>query len=80
VRTPNYYNEDISIIRNFHLVESATLQLKAELLNAFNRHIFAIAGPFPPPTDASPNDPNFGVVNSTLDQQRIVQFTLRLTF
>ena len=80
VRTPNYYNEDISIIRNFHLVESATLQLKAELLNAFNRHIFAIAGPFPPPTDASPNDPNFGVVNTTLDQQRIVQFTLRLTF
>ncbi|HLH03064.1 MAG TPA: TonB-dependent receptor [Bryobacteraceae bacterium] len=72
-RTPNYYNEDFSIIRNFHLFESASLQLKAELLNAFNRHIFSAP-------DSNPYDPNFGVVNGTIDSQRIVQFTLRLNF
>ncbi len=73
---PNYYNEDISIIRNFHLFESASLQLKGELLNAFNRHIFAIADA----ADVGPYDPNFGKVFGTLDAQRVVQFTLRLNF
>ena len=72
-RAANYYNEDFSIIRNFHLFESASLQLKGELLNAFNRHIFSIP-------DANPYDSNFGLVNGTIDQQRIVQFTLRLNF
>jgi len=72
-RSPNFYNEDFSIIRNFHLFESATIQLKAELLNAFNRHIFSVP-------DANPYDTNFGQVNNTIDVQRIVQFTLRLNF
>ena len=72
-RAPNYYNEDFSIIRNFHIWESVQLQLKAELLNAFNRHIFSVP-------DASPNDPNFGLVNATIDSPRSVQFTLRVNF
>lgn len=73
VRADNYFNEDFSIIRNFHLFESASLQLKGELLNALNRHIFSIP-------NTAPNDPNFGVVTGTIDQPRIVQFTLRLNF
>lgn len=73
-RVPNFYNEDVSIIRNFHLTEAAFFQLKAELLNAPNRHIFSI------PNNTSPLDANFGVINSTIDQQRIVQFTLRFNF
>jgi hypothetical protein len=72
-RASNYFNEDFSIIRNFHLFESASLQLKGELLNAFNRHIFSIP-------DANPYDANFGLVNNTIDVPRIVQFTLRLNF
>jgi hypothetical protein len=72
-RAPNYFNEDFSIIRNFHLFESATLQMKGELLNAFNRHIFSVP-------DTAPYDANFGLVNNTIDAQRIVQFTLRLNF
>ncbi len=73
---PHYYNEDFSIIRNFHMFESATLQIKGELLNAFNRHIFAVADTI----DAGPYDRNFGLVNSTIDQPRVVQFTMRLNF
>ena len=72
-RAPNYLNEDFSVIRNFHLFESATLQMKGELLNAFNRHIFSVP-------DTAPYDANFGLVNGTIDAQRIVQFTLRLNF
>lgn len=69
-----YYNEDFSIIRNMRIIESATLQLKAELLNAFNRHVFAS------PDTSSPFSPNFGLVTGTIDSPRAVQFTLRLNF
>ena len=72
-RAPNYYNEDFSIIRNFHIFESSEIQFKSELLNAFNRHIFSVP-------DAAPNDANFGLVNGTIDSPRVVQFTLRLNF
>jgi hypothetical protein len=72
-RAPNYYNEDISVIRNFHFTEAVYLQMKAEFLNAFNRHIFSLP-------DAAPNDANFGVVNGTIDTPRVVQFTLRVNF
>ncbi len=72
----NYYNEDFSIIRNFHLFETASLQAKAELLNAFNRHIFAI----PDAADTGPYDNTFGRVTGTLDSPRVVQFTLRVNF
>jgi hypothetical protein len=72
-RSPNYYNEDFSVLRNFPVYERATIQLKAEFLNAFNRHIFSVP-------DANPYDSLFGLVNSTIDQQRIIQFTMRFTF
>jgi len=72
-RTWGYKNEDFSIIRNFRVKEPVTFQLKGELLNAFNRHIWA-AG------NQAPNDPNFGLVTSTLSLPRQVQFTFRLNF
>jgi hypothetical protein len=70
-----YYNEDFSIIKNMPLPisESARLQLKAEILNAFNRHVFSSP-------DTSPYSPTFGLVTGTVDQSRIVQFGLRLNF
>jgi len=72
-RAPNYYNEDFSIIRNFAIREPVSLQLKAELLNAFNRHIFQVG-------NTNPNDPDFGLIDGTIDAPRVVQFTLRLNF
>jgi hypothetical protein len=72
-RTPNFYNEDFSVLRNFPLYERATLQLKAEFLNAFNRHIFSAP-------NVSPYAANFGRVTGTIDAARIIQFTMRLNF
>lgn len=72
-RSPNYYNEDFSVLRNFPIYERATIQLKAEFLNGFNRHIFSVP-------DANPYDSTFGQVNNTIDAQRIIQFTMRLNF
>jgi len=72
-RTWGYRNEDFSLIRNFRIREPITFQLKAEFLNAFNRHIFS-AG------NQSPNDPNFGLVTGTIDTPRNIQFTFRVNF
>ncbi len=72
-RTWGYQNEDFSLIRNFRVREPVSFQLKAEFLNAFNRHIFS-AG------NQGPNDPNFGLVTGTLDSPRNIQFTFRLNF
>ena len=77
-RGPNYYNEDFSLLRNFRFKERLTIQAKGELLNAFNRHIFAIPG------DTGPYSATFGRVTSTIDgfpfAQRVLQVTLRATF
>jgi hypothetical protein len=72
-RTWGYRNEDFSIIRNFRLTEPVSFQLKAELLNAFNRHIFS-AG------NNAVNNANFGLVTGLVDSPRNVQFTFRLNF
>jgi hypothetical protein len=68
-----YLNEDFSIIRNFRVREPLTIQLKGELLNAFNRHLWATP-------DTGPNSPTFGLVTGTIDAPRNVQFTLRALF
>jgi hypothetical protein len=72
-RSWGYKNEDFSIIRTFRIREPLTFQLKGELLNAFNRHIFS-AG------NQGVNDPNFGLVTGTIDGPRNVQFTFRVNF
>ncbi len=73
IRMKPYYNEDFSVIRNFGIREGVSVQLKAELLNAFNRHIFSRP-------DTGPNSPNFGLVTGTIDAPRNVQFALRVNF
>ena len=73
VRTPPYYNEDFSILKNTPIHERWTFQLKFELLNAFNRHTFNIP-------DTGPNDNLFGVPNGTINTPRNVQITGRITF
>ena len=82
VRNPGYFNEDISVLRNFNLSGDGRvfIQAKGEFLNAFNRHIFGIADS----ADTGPNSATFGRVTSTVDgfgyAQRVIQLTLRLTF
>ena len=70
-----YFNEDFSVIRNFRLPfgESTRLQFKAELLNAFNRHVFASP-------NTTPTSPTFGLVTNTINGPRNIQFTLRVNF
>jgi hypothetical protein len=73
VRTPAYYNEDFSILKNTPIHENIVFQLKFELLNAFNRHTFGIP-------DVGPNDNLFGVPNNLVNTPRNVQITGRVNF
>jgi hypothetical protein len=66
-------NEDFSIIKRTSINERMNLVLKAELFNAFNRHVFSRP-------DSGPYDGTFGVPFGTVDTPRNVQFTLRFEF
>jgi len=73
VRSQKYINEDFSIIKRLRFTESQSLMLKADLVNAFNRHVFGRP-------DTGPTDSTFGAVFGTVDGSRKVQFALRYQF
>jgi hypothetical protein len=73
VRSQGYDNEDFSIIKRMSLFESHSLILKAELFNAFNRHVFTRP-------DTGVQDGTFGASFGTVNGPRNVQFTLRYDF
>jgi hypothetical protein len=73
VRSHGYVNEDFSIIKRVSLFESHALILKAELFNAFNRHVFTR---FDTGIQSSTLGASFGSINNP----RNVQFTLRYQF
>jgi hypothetical protein len=73
VRSQKYFNEDFSIIKRVSLTEGQSLTLKAELVNAFNRHVFGRP-------DTGPGDSTFGAVFGTVDGSRKVQLALRYQF
>ncbi len=72
-RLNGFKNEDVSIIKNTPLAEHVDLQLKFELLNAFNRHQFGVPS-------VSPTDTLFGVPTTTLTTPRNAQMTARVRF
>jgi hypothetical protein len=71
-RADAFLNEDFSILKSVSIVEGQSVVLKAELINAFNRHIFSTP-------DLNPTSGTFGAVSST-SNPRQVQFTLRYQF
>ena len=73
MRAQRFYNEDLSIWKTTPIKESVSFVFKAELLNVFNRHQFAVP-------DTNPTDSSFGVPTSTISLPRNVQFTARVSF
>jgi len=71
---PDYVNTDFSVIKQFALPrEGMGLNFRAEFFNLFNHAQFGM-----PVQDISA--PGFGSVNSTVNNPRLVQFALKLTF
>ncbi|MGB9433700.1 MAG: hypothetical protein WBQ89_15770, partial [Candidatus Acidiferrum sp.] len=71
---PDFVNTDFSVIKQFALPwENMGLNFRAEIFNLFNHAQFGL-----PVNDISA--PGFGSVNSTVNNPRLVQFGLKLTF
>jgi Carboxypeptidase regulatory-like domain len=74
VTGPGFVNSDFSLIKQFALPrEGMGLNFRAEFFNLFNHPQFGL-----PIGDIS--SPGFGSVNSTVNNPRVVQFGLKLTF
>ena len=74
VTGPDFVNTDFSVIKQFALPrENMGLNFRAEFFNLFNHAQFGL-----PINDI--NAPGFGAVNSTVNNPRLVQFALKLTF
>jgi hypothetical protein len=77
---PDFVNTDFSIIKQFALPrEGMGLNFRAEFFNLFNHAQFGL-----PNTGSNPfadvSAPNFGSISSTVNNPRVVQFGLKLTF
>ena len=66
-------NWDLAVAKDTSLAERIHLKFEAEFLNAFNRVQFG-------PPALRVGSSTFGVVSSTLNQPRAVQFATRLEF
>jgi len=76
-RSPGYKNEDFAIIKRTSIREGQDILFKADIPNAFNRHVFG-------GIDGWPGDQYFGVPggsgHAVINNPRQIQLTLRYEF
>ncbi|MGH7247749.1 MAG: hypothetical protein ACREH9_06550, partial [Pseudomonadota bacterium] len=70
---PGLTNVDFAILRSFQILEKYRLQFRAEAFNLNNTPQFT-------PPGNSITGSTFGVITSTLNQPRVLQFALRVDF
>jgi hypothetical protein len=82
IRGPGQFNFDISILKTTRILESQTLQFRAEFFNAFNHPQFTNPNYGQGAIYALPNFAagNFGQITSTSVNPRIVQLALKYIF
>ena len=74
LRGPAFWNLDASLFRKFPFTETKSLEFRAEAFNMPNTVILSQPG-----SDIS-NAPTFGVITSTQNSSRIIQFGAKLVF
>ena len=77
---PGFSNTDFAAIKNFPLPfrEGMSLQFRAEFFNLFNHPQFFEPTNFTPYEDV--DSAGFGLINSTVNNPRLIQFALKLRF
>ena len=73
LRGPGTANSDLSLFKEFRLIEKLTAQLRAEFFNAFNRTELGLP-------NTQPQGSTFGLITSTRQRPREMQLGLRLQF
>ena len=71
---PDFVNTDFSIIKHFPIRESVGLDFRAEIFNLFNHTQFGLPG------NDFDSGSNFGVITSTVNNPRLIQFAVKLKF
>ena len=79
---PRFVNTDFSVIKDFPLSfrEGTFVQFRGEFFNLFNHPHFFLPGSSASSMQDVDNPSSFGVVNSTLNDPRFIQFALKLIF
>ena len=79
---PRFVNTDFSAIKEFPLSfrEGMNLQFRAEFFNLFNHPHFFLPGSSASSMQDFASSSSFGVVNSTLNDPRFIQFALKVLF
>ena len=70
---PGFVNTDFSAIKHFRVHENTDLEFRAEFFNLFNHPQF-----YQPGQDLASSD--FGIIQRTVNNPRLIQFGLKLTF
>lgn len=75
LRAPGIFDTDFSIYKNTHFGpgEATNLQFRTEFFNLFNKPQFG-------PPNRTVGDSSFGIINSTVNDPRLIEFSLRLSF
>jgi hypothetical protein len=73
VEGPGLQNADVALSREFHLLESLRMQIRAEMFNALNHTNFGTPNRFV-------NEPQFGTITMAMHPGREAQFSARMTF
>jgi hypothetical protein len=81
VNGPDFVNTDFSVIKRFALPrENMGLDFRAEFFNLFNHAQFDTPSAFGGETGADLNSSFFGRIPGTVNNPRVIQFGLKLTF
>ena len=70
---PGFQNWDFSVFKNTPIGEKVNTQFRAEFFNFFNHANFNVPG-------LVLNTPTFGIINSTVNSGRVIQFGLKVLF
>ena len=77
---PNFVNTDLSFIKRFLVTERVGLDFRAEFFNLFNHAQFGLPGSDLAAGVGGTPSSQFGVINTTVNNPRLVQFALKLNF
>lgn len=73
---PDFVNTDFSVIKHFTIKEGFRVDFRSEFFNLFNHAQFAAPGN----GVSDLNSGVFGVINSTVNNPRVIQFALKAAF
>jgi hypothetical protein len=77
---PDFVNTDFSAVKRIRLSEAMNVDFRAEFFNFFNHAQFNAPGLSSTPGADLASPGSFGVITSTVNNPRVIQFALKLTF